>query len=112
MADDTERGSPAAEQLAGFDVGQFVVAAASTLASLAYAKLDQGDLPQASKAIDALAVLAPHVEGELKADLERALASLKVAYAAAASGVTAAGAVIHNRPRRSPSALDFVREQT
>jgi hypothetical protein len=74
-----------AAQLAGFEVGQFVFAAASTLASLAFAKLDQGDLPQAGKAIDTLDSLVPHVEGELKADLERALASLKVAYAAAAS---------------------------
>jgi len=76
-----------AAQLAGFDVSQFVVAAASTLASLAFAKLDGGELEQARKAIDVLAVLAPHVEGELKPDLERALASLQVAYAtAAASG--------------------------
>jgi hypothetical protein len=74
-----------AEQLAGFEVGQFVLAAASTLASLAFAKLDQGDLPQAKKAIDTLGSLLPHVEGELKADLERAVTSLQVAYASAAS---------------------------
>jgi hypothetical protein len=74
-----------ADQLAGFEVGQFVIAAASTLASLAFAKLDQGDLPQAKTAIDTLTSLVPHVEGELKPDLERALASLQVAYATAAS---------------------------
>ena len=73
------------EQLAGFDVGQFLVSAASTLASLAYAKLDLADLPQARKAIDALVALVPLVEGELAADLGQALANLQVAYAEAAS---------------------------
>jgi hypothetical protein len=72
-----------AAQVAGFDVEEFVVAAASTLASLAYAKLEQGNLAQAKKGIDTLAAVVPHVEGELKADLERALASLQVAYATA-----------------------------
>jgi hypothetical protein len=84
VADDTGA-DQLAEQLAGFEVGQFVLAAASTLASLAFAKLDQGDLPQAKKAIDTLGSLVPHVDGELKPDLERALTSLQVAYAAAAS---------------------------
>jgi hypothetical protein len=75
-----------AEQLAGFDVDQFLVAAASTLASLAYAKLEQEDLGQAKQAIDVLAALIPHISGELKPDLERALTSLQVAFATAASG--------------------------
>jgi hypothetical protein len=73
------------EQLAGFDVDQFVVSATSTVASLAYAKLERRDLPQARKAIDVLAALVPLVEGELKPDLARALASLQLAYAEAAS---------------------------
>jgi hypothetical protein len=73
------------EQLAAFDVEQFIVSAASTIASLAYAKLDRPDLPQARKAIDALAALVPLVEGELAADLARALANLQLAYAEAAS---------------------------
>ena len=51
-----------ADELAAFDVDQFLVAAASTLASLAFAKLEGGDLGQARKAIDALAALLPHVE--------------------------------------------------
>jgi hypothetical protein len=73
------------EQLASFDVEQFLVSAASTIASLAYAKLDRNDLPQAKKAIDALASLLPHVEGELRSDLQLALTRLQVAYADAAS---------------------------
>jgi hypothetical protein len=74
-----------AEELATFDVEQFLVAATSTLASLAFAKLDQGNLPQARKAIDTLSSLLPHVEGPLRPDLERAVADLQVAYVAAAS---------------------------
>jgi hypothetical protein len=71
------------EQLAAFEVEQFVVSAASTIASLAYAKLDRRDLPQARKAIDALAALVPLVEGELAPDLVRMLANLQLAYAEA-----------------------------
>ena len=73
------------QQLASFDVEQFILSAASTIASLAYAKLEQGDLAQAKKAIDALASLVPHVEGELTGDLKLALSRLQVAYADAAS---------------------------
>jgi hypothetical protein len=73
------------QQIASFDVGDFVVSASSTLASLAFAKLEQEDLPQAKRAIDALAALVPLVEGELKADLQQALANLQVAYATAAT---------------------------
>jgi hypothetical protein len=73
------------QQLAAFAVEDFVLSAASTLASLAYAKLEREDLPQAKKAIDALAALAPHVEGEAAVELGRALTSLQVAYAGAAN---------------------------
>jgi hypothetical protein len=85
VADDVDADA-LADELAAFDVDQFLVAAASTLASLAFAKLEAGDLPQARKAIDALATLLPQVEGALKGDLERALANLQVTYASAASG--------------------------
>ena len=74
-----------AEQLASFSVEQFLISAASTIASLAYAKLEREDLRQAKKAIDALAVLAPLLEGDLAADLGQALTRLQVAYAEAAS---------------------------
>jgi hypothetical protein len=73
------------QQLAGFSVDQFLVSAASTLASLAYAKLERRDLPQAKKAIDALASLVPHVEGEVAGDLKLALSRLQLAYADAVS---------------------------
>ena len=73
------------EQLASFSVEQFLVSAASTIASLAFAKLERDDLPQAKKAIDALASLVPHLEGELADDLALALTRLQVAYAEAAS---------------------------
>jgi hypothetical protein len=85
VADDVDA-EALADELAAFDVEQFLVAAASTLASLAFAKLEAGDLPQARKAIDALATLLPQVEGALKGDLERALTNLQVTYASAASG--------------------------
>jgi len=74
-----------AEQLGSFEVEPFLVSVASTTASLAFAKLDKGDLPQAKKAIDALQSLIGHIEGDLRPDLQSALTQLQVAYAAAAS---------------------------
>ena len=85
MADEVDPAA-LAEELAAFDVDQFLVAAASTLASLAFAKLEAGDLPQARKAIDALGTLLPQVEGALSGELDKALTNLRVAYASAASG--------------------------
>jgi hypothetical protein len=73
------------QQLASFQVEHFVLSAASTLASLAHAKLERGDLPQAKKAIDVLVALVPHVEGDLAAELRAALANLQVAYAGAST---------------------------
>jgi hypothetical protein len=73
-----------AEQLASFDVEPFLVSMASTVASLAFAKLEKGDLPQAKRAIDALQSLLPHIEGELHGELQAALTQLQVAYAGAA----------------------------
>ena len=84
MADELDAEALAA-QLAAFDVDEFLVATASSLASLAFAKLEQGNLGQAKRAIDALGALIPQVGGELKGDLERALTSLQVAYATAAT---------------------------
>jgi hypothetical protein len=75
------------EQIRDFDVQQFLVATASTLASLAFAKLEGKELAQAKTAIDAVAALLPFVEGELAGDLRGALANLQVAYASAAAGV-------------------------
>ena len=84
MADEVDA-QALADELAAFDVDQFLVAAASTLASLGFAKLEGGDLSQARKAIDALATLVPQVEGALRGELERALTNLQLAYASAAS---------------------------
>jgi hypothetical protein len=68
-------------QLAAFSVEQFLVSAASTIASLAYAKLERRDFEEARKAIDALAALVPHLDGELADDLALALTRLQLAYA-------------------------------
>jgi carboxylate-amine ligase len=73
------------EQLLALDVSQFVVSAASTLASLAFGKLQRGELDQAKRAIDALQSLLPHVEDGIRADLQRALTELQVAFASASS---------------------------
>jgi hypothetical protein len=73
------------EQLAALTVDDFVVSAASTLATLASAKLEAKDTAQAKQAIDALASLVPHVRGELAGELQAALTSLQVAFARAAS---------------------------
>ena len=71
-------------EVAGLDVKQLLMGAASTLASLAYAKLERGDLPQAKLAIDGVAALVPLLEGDLQRDLENALAGLQVAFVDAA----------------------------
>ncbi len=87
MAEDAPEVDLAAlqQQLASLSVEQFLVSAASTIASLAYAKIEHRDLEQARKAIDALAVLVPQLEGPLAADLGVALTGLQVAFAEAAS---------------------------
>ena len=73
------------EQLASLAIEDFLVSAASTLASLSYAKLERGDLEEAKKGIDALAGLIPHLGGDVRQDLSATLASLQVAYATAAT---------------------------
>jgi hypothetical protein len=74
------------EQLAALEVEPFLLSTASTIASLAYAKLEAGELDQAKKAIDALAALIPELEGDFAGELQQALTALQVAYATAASG--------------------------
>jgi len=74
-----------AEAIRKVEVGQFLLSTVSTLASLAFAKLEQRDLPQAKAAIDAITAVLPVLSGQvdeaLLRDFERALANLKVAYA-------------------------------
>jgi hypothetical protein len=75
-----------ADEFAGLAVEDLVVSSASTIAGLAYAKLEANDLPEARKAIDALQSLLPHAGAEHARDLQSALANLQVAFAAAAAG--------------------------
>jgi hypothetical protein len=90
---DEERHEPTLEDLAAalqqLQVGQFLLSTVSTLASLAFGKLEQGELSQAKAAIDAIGALLPvlqrEVEDPLYGDFERALANLQVAYADAAA---------------------------
>ena len=88
MADEPGSHTPESDALlaevAGLDVRQLLMGAASTLASLAYAKLERGDLPQAKLAIDGVAALVPLLDGDLQRDLERALTGLQVAFVDAA----------------------------
>jgi hypothetical protein len=66
-------------------VGQFLLSTVSTLASLAYGKLEQGDSGEAKAAIESIQALLPVLEGQveepIRRDFEAALANLKVAYA-------------------------------
>jgi len=71
-------------QIAQLRVDDILVGAASTLASVAYAKLEAGDREQAKRAIDALAAVLPLLEDDsLRRDLGAALANLQVAFASA-----------------------------
>jgi hypothetical protein len=75
-----------AAQIAALRVDDILAGAASTLASLGYAKLGAADREQAKRAIDALALLVPLLEDvDLKRDLGAALASLQIAFANAQS---------------------------
>jgi hypothetical protein len=79
------------------EVGQFLLTTVSTLASLTYAKLEQGELEQAKAGIEAIRALLPVLEGQVEAGLLRdfgqALANLQVAYADAASGASSGDSV-------------------
>jgi hypothetical protein len=78
-----------AEALRQIEVGQFLLSTVSTLASLAYGKIEQGELRQAKAGIDAIGALLPVLKDEVADDLlrdfERALANLRLAYADAAA---------------------------
>ena len=73
-------------------VSDLVVSTVTTLAQLAYAKLEEGtrDVDQARLAIDSLRALVPQLEGhvpaELLRDLNAMVANLQLAYASAAAG--------------------------
>ena len=77
------------EAIRGIKMGQFLLSTVSTLASLAYGKLDQGEPDEAKAAIDSIQALLPVLEGRveepMRRDFEAALANLKVAWADAVS---------------------------
>ena len=70
-------------------VAQLILSTVSTLASVAYGKLEMEDPTEAKKAIDAIDALLPLLEGEvddgIRRDFEQALVNLKLAYADAVS---------------------------
>jgi hypothetical protein len=79
------------EEIKKLRVSDLVLSTVTTLAQLAYAKLEESsrDLEQARLAIDTVQVLLPTLEGhvpvEVTGDLGKMLADLQVAYAGAAS---------------------------
>jgi hypothetical protein len=79
------------DQIKQMKVSDLLLSTVTTLAQLAYAKLDEGtrDLVQARIAIDAMATLLPlieeHVPEEIVRDLRSVLANLQLAYAQASS---------------------------
>ena len=79
------------EQIKQLKASDILLSTVTTLAQLAYAKLDETnrDPEQARVAIDAIAALLPlirpHIPAELTRDLEQVLANLQLAYASAAS---------------------------
>ena len=66
-------------------VAQLILSTVSTLASVAYGKLEMKDTAEAKKAIDAIDVLMPLLKGDvdeqLIKDFSQALTNLKLAYA-------------------------------
>jgi hypothetical protein len=78
-----------AAQIRAIRIGDFLLTTVTTLASLAYGKLEAGELDEARGAIDAIHALVPTLEGrveeQVRRDFEQALANLQVAYADAAA---------------------------
>jgi hypothetical protein len=80
------------EQIKQLRVADLILSTVTTLAQLAYAKLEESsrDLEQAQLAIDSIQVLLPKLEGNVPAELSRdlgaMLTNLQLAYAEAAAG--------------------------
>jgi hypothetical protein len=74
-------------QIRGMKVADFLLSNAVTLASIAFGKLDAGELDEARLGIDALAALVPLIAGDARRDLAQTLANLQLTYA---NAVTAA----------------------
>lgn len=75
------------ESLRQAKVSELLLSTATTLASVAYGKLELRDLPEAKLAIDAigaiLGLLRDHADSSMLRDFEQALAGLQLAYAQA-----------------------------
>jgi hypothetical protein len=73
------------EQIREVKLGHFLLASATTLASLSYAKLEAGELAETRLGIDALRALAPLLQGQVEDEerrgVEQVLANLQIAYA-------------------------------
>jgi hypothetical protein len=80
------------EQVRELKVGQFLYSACATLASLAYGKLEAGELDELRLSIDAMRAVVPLLEGQIEAEAERGLrqvvANLQVAYADAVAAAS------------------------
>jgi hypothetical protein len=80
------------DQIKQMKVSDLLLSTVTTLAQLAYAKLEEGtrDLVQARIAIDGMSALLPlieeHVPEEIVRDLRSVLANLQLAYATESSG--------------------------
>jgi len=66
-------------------VGELILSTVSTLASVAYGKLESRELGDARLAIDAVGALLPLLSGEIddaiRRDFDQALTNLRIAYA-------------------------------
>jgi len=69
------------EQIRNLKLADFLLSTAMMLASLAYGKLDSGELDEARLAIDAFAALSPLLPDEVRRDLGQTVSNLKLAYA-------------------------------
>ncbi len=84
-----------AEQIKALKVSDLLLSTVSTLGQLAYVKVDAMQLDEARLAIDSIAALLPSLEGQvdeqLLRDFNQLLASVRLSYASAMSGVQDSG---------------------
>jgi hypothetical protein len=77
------------EALRQAKVGELLLSTISTLASVAYGKLELRDVAEAKTAIDAIGALVPLLAGQIddgiRRDVDQALTNLRLAYADAVS---------------------------
>jgi hypothetical protein len=83
------------EQVRELKVGRYLYSTAATLASLAYGKLEAGELDELRLAVDALRALLPLLDGQLEEPtlrgLEQVVANLQIAYADAVAAAIRPG---------------------